>query len=56
MKVLNTDTLFNWVDGSWKAVATGITKDLFAMWGFGDDRLWAVGAGGLHVGQCGHDV
>ncbi len=47
VKVLDTDTLFNWVDGSWKAEHTGITRDLFGMWGLGDQHLWAVGADGL---------
>ncbi len=46
VKILDTDTLFNLIDGSWKAQASGIEEDLFSVWGTGDDRLWAVGARG----------
>jgi hypothetical protein len=47
VEVLDTDSLFDLVDGDWKAVSTGISRDVYGLWGTGDSSLWAVGKAGL---------
>ncbi len=47
VKLLEVDRLFAFEDGLWTVQKSGIPQDIHAMWGSGDNGVWAVGADGL---------
>jgi hypothetical protein len=47
VKVLHVDRVFQRSNGVWKAIPSGIPKNVHALWGASSADLWAVGHAGL---------